>query len=255
MELSFSADILTRYERQLILPAIGEAGQQKLFDAKVLVVGAGGLGSPATYYLAAAGVGTIGLVDGDRVELSNLQRQIIHWQKDIGRPKVESAKEKLAAYNPGTNINTYFVTITDENATEIVAAYDLVLAAVDNFATRHLLNKTCFRLNKPLIEGGISHFTGLITTFIPPNGPCYNCLFSGIPIEKRPIPLVGVIPGTIGVLQANEALKLILGIGTPLKGRLLLFDALEAQFDTIPLQPRADCPVCSNKPATQNDHP
>ena len=252
--MSFSAEILSRYERQLIIPAIGEAGQQKLFDAKVLVVGAGGLGSPATYYLAAAGVGTIGLVDSDRVELSNLQRQIIHWQKDLNRPKVDSAKEKLTAFNPGITINTYFLTLDEENAAEVMAPYDLAVAAVDNFATRHLLNKTCFKLNKPLIEGGVSNFTGLVTTFIPPEGPCYNCLFSGFPAEKKPIPLVGVLPGTIGVLQANEVLKLILGIGTPLKGRLMLFDALETQFETISLQPSPNCPVCG-KISTKIQHP
>ncbi|MEW6662999.1 MAG: HesA/MoeB/ThiF family protein [Bacillota bacterium] len=252
--MSFSAEILKRYERQLIMPAIGEPGQQKLFAARVLVVGAGGLGSPATYYLTAAGVGTIGLVDSDRVELSNLQRQILHWEKDLNRPKVDSAKEKLAAFNPGTTINTYFLTLNEENVEEVMAPYDLVVAAVDNFATRHLLNKTCFKLNKPLIEGGVSHFTGLITTFIPPEGPCYNCLFSGVPAEKKPIPLVGVLPGVIGVLQANEALKLILGIGTPLKGRLMLFDALEAQFETIPLQPSPNCPVCGNA-SSKLQHP
>ncbi|QNB46222.1 molybdopterin-synthase adenylyltransferase MoeB [Thermanaerosceptrum fracticalcis] len=236
-----------RYERQLILPQVGEDGQRKLLSAKVLVVGTGGLGSPVLYYLAAAGVGTLGLVDSDTVEITNLNRQIIHWEKDLSRPKVISAREKLEAFNSQLKINTYQMLFDPHTAREIIPQYDLVIAAVDNLETRRVINEVCFALEKPWIEGGVKDFAGLITTFRPPQGPCYQCLYPDVNLrEKRPIGLMGVMPGVIGVLQAQEAIKLILGIGTPLAGRLLIFDALETRFETITLARNPQCPICSH---------
>lgn len=234
-----------RYERQLILPQVGEEGQNKLFNAKILVVGTGGLGSPILYYLAAAGIGTLGLVDSDVVDVSNLQRQILHWEKDLNRPKPISAQEKLSSFNSQVEYKTYPMRLDETSAKELFPQYDLIVAAVDNMETRDLINKVCFAQGKTWIEGGVNQFTGLVTVFQPPEGPCYRCLYPQIPPKSnKPIGLLGTMPGVIGVLQAHEVLKIILGIGKPLIGRLLIYDALETRFDTVAIKSMPNCPVC-----------
>jgi molybdopterin/thiamine biosynthesis adenylyltransferase len=240
-----------RYSRQIMLDQIGEEGQEKLGGSSVLVVGAGGLGSPVLYYLAAAGVGRLGIVDNDRVGLSNLQRQILHSTLSLGSPKVESAKDKLAALNPHLKLDTYRLRVTEENVAELISDYDLVVMAVDNYSTRYLLNEACFKAGKPLIEGAVDGFYGHTTSFIPPYGPCYQCLFpkkDGSERGNRSAPgVIGYVPGVIGAIQAGETLKLILGIGQPLLGRLLLYNSLQAEFQTIPFTRAEDCPVCKSK--------
>lgn len=236
-----------RYLRQLILPEVGETGQQKIREAKVLVVGSGGLGSPVLYYLAAAGIGTLGIVDSDVVEMSNLQRQILHWEKDLGRPKVFSAAEKLTAFNSEVHLETYYENFDLSLALELIPRYDLTIAAVDNLESRAVINQASFAKGKPWIEGGVSNFSGLVTTFIPPQGPCFRCLYPDLPGgEKKPIGLLGVLPGVIGVLQAQEALKLILGIGQTLAGKLLYYDSLALSFNLVEFSPLPDCPVCGH---------
>lgn len=237
---------LQRYRRQIMLPQVGVAGQEKLFAAKVLVVGAGGLGSPALYYLSAAGIGTVGVVDNDTVDITNLQRQIIHWEKDLQRSKVDSAVEKLKAFNSATTYHTYTCDFNLDKARDIIPGYDLVLAAVDNTATRRIINQVCFETNRPWIEGGVNQFTGLVTVFQPPHGPCYNCLYPKKAEEAdTPPALLGTLPGVIGVLQVQEALKLILGIGSPLVGKLLIYDSLGPGFDIVEFRADPACPVCS----------
>jgi adenylyltransferase/sulfurtransferase len=244
-----SHDEIRRYSRHLIMPEVGLEGQQKLKAARVLCIGAGGLGSPATLYLAAAGVGTIGLVDFDVVDFSNLQRQILHGTSDVGRPKLESAQETLADINPGVNIETHEAALTSENAFEILRDYDLVIDGTDNFPTRYLVNDACVLLGKPNVYGSIFRFEGQASIFAAKDGPCYRCLYA----EPPPPGLVpscaeggvlGVLPGIIGTIQATEAVKLILGVGTPLIGRLLLFDALRMQFREVKLRKNPQCPIC-----------
>ncbi len=246
-------DEIRRYSRHLLLPEVGLAGQQKLRAASVLIVGAGGLGSPVALYLAAAGVGRIGLVDFDVVELSNLQRQIIHGTKDLGRTKLESARDRILDVNPNVEVSLYGQAIDSSNALEIIGPYDVVIDGTDNFPARYLINDACVLLGKPNVYGSIFRFEGQASAFDAQRGPCYRCLYP----EPPPPGLVpscaeggvlGVLPGVIGSIQATEALKLILGQGEPLIGRLVLYDALEMTFDEVRLLKRSDCPVCGTHP-------
>ncbi len=244
---------IDRYSRHILLPEVGGVGQQKLLDAKILVLGAGGLGSPAALYLAAAGVGTIGLVDSDQVELSNLQRQILHTTDDIGRPKVESAQEKLRALNPDLRIDRHNLRLAADNASELIAGYDVVVDGTDNFSTRFLVNDTCVLDDKPLVHAAILRFEGQLTTILPHTGPCYRCVFReppppGLVPSCGQAGIFGAVAGTVGALQATEALKLILGIGQPLVGRLLVYDALGATFRTVKVRRDPACPICGENP-------
>ncbi len=244
------SDQLKRYSRHVLIPEVGEAGQLKLLDAKVLLIGAGGLGSPAALYLAAAGVGTLGIVDSDVVEESNLQRQIIHTTDRIGISKVESARLTLSSLNPHIVINPYNLRLTSENAEEIISEYDIVVDGGDNFTTRYLLNEVAVHLGKPNVSASILSFDGQLTTFIAGEGPCYRCVFpEPPPPEMAPTcgqsGVLGVLPGVMGLLQATEVLKLILGIGEPLVGRLLMFEALSTSFTELRLRRDPHCPVCS----------
>ena len=241
-----------RYSRHIIMPQVGSAGQRKLLDAKVLIVGAGGLGSPVAVYLTLAGVGTVGLVDFDTVDLSNLQRQILHYHSDVGRSKVQSALETLKAYNPETNVVLHEAPLTSENALEIIGQYDVVVNGADNFATRYLVNDACYLSNKPLVDGSILLFDGQSTVFIPGKG-CYRCLFP-TPPPPGAIPscseagVLGALPGMVGTIQSTETIKLILGIGDSLAGRLLLIDALSMEFRSVKLRRNKDCPLCGDNP-------
>jgi molybdopterin/thiamine biosynthesis adenylyltransferase/rhodanese-related sulfurtransferase len=244
---------VSRYSRHLIMPEVGMAGQRKLKAASVLLIGAGGLGSPLAMYLAAAGVGCIGLVDYDVVDESNLQRQVIHGTKDVGRPKLDSARDRILDINPNVTVDAYNEPLTSENALRILEPYDVIVDGTDNFPTRYLVNDACVLLGKPNVYGSIFRFEGQASVFAAEEGPCYRCLFP----EPPPPGLVpscaeggvlGVLPGTIGAIQATEAIKLILGIGEPLIGRLLLYDALKMSFDFVKLRKNPDCPVCGEHP-------
>jgi molybdopterin/thiamine biosynthesis adenylyltransferase/rhodanese-related sulfurtransferase len=246
-----SAEQKERYRRHLIIPEVGESGQQKLLDAKVLLMGAGGLGSPAALYLAAAGVGTIGIIDMDVVDLSNLQRQVIHGQKWLGKPKTESAAERIRDLNADVKVITFDERLTSENVERVVSQFDLVIDGGDNFPTRYLLNDACVLLDKPNIHGSVFRFDGQVTTFVPHVGPCYRCLYpTPPPPEMAPscaeAGVLGVVPGIIGMLQANEALKLILGVGQPLVGRLLTLEGLATRFTELKLRRDPKCPVCAD---------
>lgn len=243
-----------RYSRHIVMKDVGGAGQRKLLDSKVLLIGAGGLGSPAALYLAAAGVGTIGLVDGDVVDISNLQRQIAHHTADIGRPKTESAAQSLRAINPDVSVIGHQLVLTSANALEIIAGYDVVLNCSDNFPTRYLANDACVFLGKPLVEGSILQFEGQLGVYYPAGGgPCYRCLFPAPPPPGE-VPscaqagVLGVLPGIIGTMQALEAIKLLLGIGQPLIGRLLIFDGLEFETTVVTIRRDPACPVCGEQP-------
>ena len=251
--IELSHEEISRYSRHLIMPEVGMQGQRKLKAASVLLIGTGGLGSPLGMYLAAAGVGRIGLVDYDVVDASNLQRQIIHGTSDIGRPKLDSAKERMLDINPHIQIDTYSTPLTSANALEILEPYDIIIDGTDNFPTRYLVNDACVILGKPNVYGSIFRFEGQATVFDAKEGPCYRCLFP----EPPPPGLVpscaeggvlGVLPGTVGAIQATEAIKLILEVGDPLIGRLLLYDALEMSFTTVKLRKNPNCPVCSEHP-------
>jgi adenylyltransferase/sulfurtransferase len=248
-----TTDDLSRYSRHLILPEVGMEGQQKLKAARVLCVGTGGLGSPLALYLTAAGIGTLGLVDFDVVDSSNLQRQIIHSTKDIGRKKIDSAEEKLKALNPSINIVKHETMLTSANALDIIKDYDIVADGTDNFPTRYLVNDACVILKKPNAYGSIFRFEGQASVFATETGPCYRCLYP----EPPPPGLVpscaeggvlGILPGLVGVIQATEVIKLILGKGEPLIGRLLLVDALSMRFRELKLRKNPDCPVCGQNP-------
>ena len=245
-----------RYSRHLILPEVGPDGQRRLKAGRVLCVGAGGLGSPAALYLAAAGVGTIGIVDFDAVDASNLQRQILHSTPDVGRPKLQSAREKLSALNPEVRIETHETTLTSKNAFELFREYDVILDGTDNFATRYLVNDACVLLGKPNAYGSIFRFEGQASVFATKNGPCYRCLYP----EPPPPGLVpscaeggvlGVLPGVIGTIQATESIKLLLGAGSTLIGRLLLYDAWNMRFRELKLRRDPDCPVCGDHPTVR----
>jgi len=245
---------LQRYSRHLIMPEVTLDGQRRLKAARVLCIGAGGLGSPAALYLAAAGVGTIGIVDFDDVDLSNLQRQILHGTKDIGRSKLESARDRLCDVNPEIEIELHNCRFSSQNASQIVSAYDVVVDGSDNFATRYLSNDVCVFARKANVYGSVFRFEGQATVFAPHlGGPCYRCLFPEPPPPDS-VPncaqagVLGVLPGIIGMLQAIEAIKLIIGIGEPLIGRLLHFDALKVKFRELNLQPDSHCPVCGENP-------
>jgi len=247
-----------RYSRHTLIPEIGAEGQQKLLDAKVLLLGAGGLGSPTALYLAAAGVGTLGIVDDDVVDLSNLQRQVIHTTDRIGVPKVDSAEETIKALNPDVNVVKYPVRIDATNIVEIISGYDVIVDGVDNFPTRYLLNDATVRLKIPVVSASILGFDGQLSVFKPYDGPCYRCLFrEPPPAELAPScganGVLGVLPGTMGLLQATEVIKLILEIGEPAIGRLLLYDALGATLTEVKVHKDPECPICSRPPEEISD--
>jgi sulfur-carrier protein adenylyltransferase/sulfurtransferase len=254
LQAGLDAPRRARYSRHLLIPEVGEEGQLKLLDSKVLLIGAGGLGSPASLYLAAAGVGRIGIVDADVVDESNLQRQIVHSTESLGEPKVESAKRTIEALNPDVEVVAYKERLTSENIERILAdGWDVIVDGADNFPTRYLVNDASIWHKIPVVHGSIYRFEGQVTVFKPYEGPCYRCLFpTPPPPELAPScaegGVLGVLPGVIGSLQASEALKLALGIGDPLVGRLLLFDALAATFDEVKLRRDPDCPVCGEHP-------
>lgn len=240
---------IQRYSRQLILPQIGGKGQRRLLDSSVLVVGAGGLGSPAAFYLAAAGVGTIGLLDGDTVEVSNLQRQILHHTGTLGMTKVASAAQALRALNPDVTICQHPVRLRAANARALVAPYDVVVSGVDNFPTRYLLNDTCVLEKKPLVEAGILRFDGIVTTIIPGKSPCYRCFFPQVPPPGAAptcaeAGVLGAVAGLVGAIQAGEAIKLLVGAGELLSGRLLIVDMLHLTFHEVSVERDPACRVC-----------
>lgn len=244
---------ILRYSRHLIMPEVGVEGQEKLKDARVLMIGTGGLGSPAALYLAAAGIGHLGLIDFDNVDFSNLQRQIIHSTKTVGRPKVESARERLSEINPHIKITTYNEMLTKDNILRILPEYDMVLDGTDNFQTRYLVNDACVFLKKPFVYGSIFRFDGQATVFYPGKGPCYRCLFAEPPPPGM-VPscaeggVLGILPGVIGVIQATEVVKLVIGKGEPLIGRLMLYDALKMNFREVKFRRNPKCPVCGDAP-------
>lgn len=242
-----------RYARHLILPEVGEKGQQQLLKGRVLLVGAGGLGCPTALYLAAAGVGKIGLVDADVVDKSNLQRQVLFGESDLGRPKVEAARDRLLDINPGIEIHTHYELLTSHNIFEIMDGYDIVVNGCDNFPTRYLVNDAAVMQKKPVVDGSIFRFEGQATVYVPGDGPCYRCLYPEPPPPGE-VPscaeggVLGVLPGTIGLVQATEVVKLLLGQGTSLVGRVVLYDALEMKFRELKLRRDSECPVCGDNP-------
>lgn len=249
----FTEDQIIRYSRHIVLPRVGGKGQKKIRESKVLLIGAGGLGSPAGYYLAAAGVGRLGIVDQDEVDLSNLQRQILHRTADVGRPKTQSAKDRINELNPDVEVVPYQTTLTSDNVMEIIEDYDLVVNGCDNFPTRYLLNDACVFADKTIVDGAVFIFEGQATVFKPHVGPCYRCLYPeppppGMVPSCQEAGVLGVLPGIIGSIQAMEVLKLILGIGEPLIGRLLLYDALATEFRILKIRRDPDCPVCGDNP-------
>ncbi len=252
-EFGFTEEQIVRYSRHIILPEVGGVGQRRINDGKVLVVGAGGLGAPALVYLAAAGVGTIGIADMDKVDLSNLQRQIVHTVADVGKPKTQSAKEKIAAINPDVNVVTYGERITSKNIMDIIRDYDVVVDGCDNFPTRYLVNDAAVMTGKVVAHGAILRFEGQATTIVPRKGPCYRCLFReppppGMVPTCHEAGVLGVLPAVIGSIQATEALKHLLGKGRLLSGRLLLYNALEMEFKEMKIPKDPDCPVCGKNP-------
>jgi molybdopterin/thiamine biosynthesis adenylyltransferase/rhodanese-related sulfurtransferase len=250
--MSLSATERTRYARHLALAEIGVAGQERLRAARVLVVGAGGLGSPAALYLAAAGVGTLGLLDSDRVELSNLQRQILFETAQLGEPKALAAQQRLQRLNPQIRVNAHQVELRAANARELIGAYDLVLDGSDRLSTRYVVNDACVLLGRALVSAAIHRFEGQLFSYVPGRGPCYRCLFAaasdGLVANCATAGVLGVLPGVIGALQATEALKLITGVGEALIGRLLTYDALEMRFNEFRVRRRPDCAVCGDSP-------
>ena len=255
---TLTAEQRDRYSRHILIPEVGLEGQQKLLDAKVLLLGAGGLGSPAALYLAAAGVGTLGIVDNDEVDLSNLQRQVIHNSERVGVPKVDSAEQTIKALNPDVDVVKYNLRLDASNIMDILPGYDVVVDGLDNFPTRYLLNDASVRLQIPVVSAAILGFEGQLSVFAPYQGPCYRCLFpEPPPAELAPScganGVLGVLPGTMGLLQATEAVKLIIGEGEPLIGRLLLYDALAATFQEVKVRRDPDCPICSREPDAISD--
>jgi molybdopterin/thiamine biosynthesis adenylyltransferase/rhodanese-related sulfurtransferase len=245
-----------RYSRQLLIPEIGQRGQRRLLDSRVLLIGAGGLGSPIALYLAASGIGTIGLVDDDVVDESNLQRQVVHTADRVGMPKTESARMTLNALNPETRVVEHRERLSAENVERLIAGYDVIVDGTDNFDTRYVLNDAAVRLRKPVVHGSIYRWDGQVTTFVPFEGPCYRCMYPTQPPEELApacsvAGVLGVLPGIVGLLQANEVFKLLLGVGEPLAGRLLMFDAMATAFDEVKIWRDPDCPACGTAPAVQ----
>ena len=255
---SLTAEQRERYSRHLLLPEVGPDGQQKLLDARVLLLGAGGLGSPAALYLAAAGVGTLGIVDNDEVDLSNLQRQVIHSSERIGVPKVDSAEQTITALNPDVKVEKYAIRLGPENIMDVLPGWDVVVDGLDNFPTRYLLNDASVRLGIPVVSAAILGFEGQLSVFKPYDGPCYRCLFP-VPPPAELAPscgangVLGVLPGTMGLLQATEVIKLILGEGDTLIGRLLMYDALAATVTEVKVRRDPACPICSRHPEEISD--
>src|SRR6478735_5826737 len=252
-DVSLTQPEYARYSRHIIMPEVGLDGQRRLKAAKVLVIGTGGLGSPLALYLAAAGVGTLGLVDFDVVDFTNLQRQVIHFTSDVGRPKLDSAREKIAAINPFVNVKTFNTKLTSENALQIFADFDIIVDGTDNFPTRFLVNDACVFTGKPNVYGSIFRFEGQASVFAAKDGPCYRCLYP----EPPPPGLVpscaeggvlGILPGLVGLIQATETIKLIAGIGEPLIGRFMIYDALKMKFRELKLRKDPECPVCGTHP-------
>ncbi|WP_254766546.1 SAMP-activating enzyme E1 [Salinilacihabitans rarus] len=259
-DLRLDATQLDRYSRHVIMDEVGPEGQKRLLDASVLVVGAGGLGSPAIQYLAAAGVGRLGVVDDDVVERSNLQRQVVHGDEDVGRPKVDSAADFVARLNPDVDVEARETRLAPDTVADLVDGYDVVLDASDNFATRYLLNDYCALTGTPLSHGAIYRFEGQVTTFSnDEDSPCYRCIFPEAP-EPGTVPdcattgVLGVLPGTVGCIQATEVVKHLIGRGDLLEGRLLLYDAMGMTFETVSVRPNPDCPVCGDDPAIESVH-
>ena len=251
--IELSPQEVARYSRHLIMPEVALDGQKRLKAARVLLIGAGGLGSPLGLYLAAAGVGRIGLVDFDVVDFSNLQRQVLHGTPDVGRPKLQSARDHLHAINPEVQIDLYEIRLTSANALSIFEPYDIIIDGTDNFPTRYLVNDACVLLHKPNVYGSIFRFDGQASVFFPPQGPCYRCLYPEPPPPGE-VPscaeggVLGILPGLIGCIQATEAVKLILGKGTPLIGRLVLYDALQMSFQEFKVRRNPKCPMCGDRP-------
>ena len=251
--MAFTNEQLERYSRHIILKEVGAKGQKKLLNASVLIIGAGGLGAPAAMYLAAAGVGTIGIVDADEVDLSNLQRQIIHSTADIGKAKVKSAKETMEAINPDVTVKTYREFVTSENVMELIKDYDFIIDGTDNFPAKFLINDACVMAKKTFSHAGIIRFKGQLMTYVPGEGPCYRCVFKNPP-PKDAVPtckqagVIGEMGGVIGSLQAMEAIKYIIGKGDLLTGRLLTYDALKMEFHTIKLPKDHNCAICGDNP-------
>jgi len=251
--IKLNEEQIERYSRQIILPNVGGKGQEKLLSSKVLIIGAGGLGSPCALYLASAGVGKIGIVDSDKVELNNLQRQLLHSAKDVGRPKVESAKDRLLGINQDIEVITYNIRLTSENILDVIKNYDIVVDGSDNFPTRYLVNDACVLSNKPLSHGGIFRFEGQAITILPHQSACYRCLFAsppppGLVPSCQEAGILGAVAGIIGTIQANEVLKYILGIGNLLTGKLLVFNALDSSFRQVKVPKDPKCPVCGENP-------
>ena len=248
-----SENDMRRYARHLTLPEVGEKGQQRLLRGKVLLVGVGGLGCPTALYLAAAGVGTLGLIDADVVDMSNLQRQVLFGESDLGRPKVEAAQERLLDLNPGVTVKPHYELLTSANIMEIIQDYDVIVNGCDNFPTRYLVNDASVLANKPVVDGSIFRFEGQATVYLPGEGPCYRCLFPEPPPPGE-VPscaeggVLGVLPGIVGVIQATEVVKLLLGEGKPLVGRILAYDAMEMKFREFKQRRNPECPVCGDHP-------
>lgn len=253
-KIPFTEEQIRRYSRHVILGEVGGKGQQKLLASRVLIVGAGGLGSPAALYLAAAGVGTIGIIDADAVDLSNLQRQVLHSTKDLDRPKVFSAQDRMQELNPDVQVVPYPIRLGAHNAREIIDRYDLVVEGSDNFPTKFLTNDACVMLDKPLVMAGLLRFEGQLFVILPKRGPCYRCIFRhppppGLIPSCQEAGVLGAVAGVLGTLQAVEAVKILLGVGEPLSGKILLFDALDGQFRAVSARRDPDCPICSDHPA------
>jgi len=250
---TLSANEVARYSRHLIMPEVGMDGQKRLKAAKILLIGAGGLGSPLGLYLAAAGIGRIGIVDFDVVDFSNLQRQVLHGTPDVGRPKLHSARDRIQAINPEVHIDLYETKLTSANAIGIIEPYDIIIDGTDNFPTRYLVNDACVLLDKPNVYGSIFRFDGQASVFHPPAGPCYRCLYPEPPPPGE-VPscaeggVLGILPGLIGCIQATEAVKLVLGKGSPLVGRLLQYDALQMTFYEFRIRRNPKCPLCGDRP-------
>ena len=250
---SFTEEQIYRYSRHIILPEVGGKGQKKLLESRVLLLGAGGLGSPAAMYLAAAGIGNLGIIDFDVVDMSNLQRQILHGVEDVGRSKAESARDTIKSINPDVKVTLYKERLSSENIHRIFKDYDIIVDGCDNFPTRYLVNDACIMSGKTNVHGSIFRFDGQVTVFKPKDGPCYRCLYpepppAGLVPSCQEAGVLGVLPGIIGTLQAVEVIKLILGIGKPLIGKLLLYNALDAEFRQVRLRRDVHCPVCGDNP-------